>query len=114
VIEQVVTKFVLQLEAQLTDRNVTFELTDAAVKWLARFGYDAHYGARPLARVIQDQIKKPLAEELLFGKLIKGGVVKVLVDPSETKLAFEIIELKDPPSKGKGEPDETREPELAG
>jgi ATP-dependent Clp protease ATP-binding subunit ClpA len=77
VILQVVEKFVLQLEAQLMDRNVTIELTKAAAAWLADKGYDDKMGARPLARVIQEHIKKPLAEELLFGKLTKGGVVRV-------------------------------------
>jgi hypothetical protein len=74
---QVVEKFVLQLEAQLMDRNVTIELTPAAAAWLADKGYDDKMGARPLARVIQEHIKKPLAEELLFGKLTKGGLVRV-------------------------------------
>ncbi|MBL9011219.1 MAG: ATP-dependent Clp protease ATP-binding subunit ClpA [Alphaproteobacteria bacterium] len=110
IIAQVVTKFVLQLEAQLSDRNVTFELTEPAIAWLAKHGYDENYGARPLARVIQDNIKKPLAEELLFGKLMKGGVVKVLHDEKTDKLAFEIIELKEPPPRGKSE---SKEPELA-
>ena len=68
-----------QLEAQLMDRNVTIELSDDAAKWLADKGYDDKMGARPLARVIQEHIKKPLAEELLFGKLSKGGNVRVLV-----------------------------------
>jgi ATP-dependent Clp protease ATP-binding subunit ClpA len=77
VILQVVEKFVLQLEAQLMDRNVTIELTTPAAEWLAEKGYDSKMGARPLGRVIQEHIKKPLAEELLFGKLAKGGVVKV-------------------------------------
>ncbi|QBF30882.1 ATP-dependent Clp protease ATP-binding subunit ClpA [Thalassococcus sp. S3] len=77
VILQVVEKFVLQLEAQLLDRNVTIELTRPAAEWLADKGYDDKMGARPLGRVIQEHIKKPLAEELLFGKLAKGGVVKV-------------------------------------
>jgi ATP-dependent Clp protease ATP-binding subunit ClpA len=77
VIMQVVEKFVLQLEAQLMDRNVTIELTKAAAAWLGDRGYDDKMGARPLGRVIQEHIKKPLAEELLFGKLAKGGVVKV-------------------------------------
>ena len=77
VILQVVEKFVLQLEAQLMDRNVHIELTKPAAEWLAERGYDDKMGARPLARVIQEHIKKPLAEELLFGKLAKGGVVKV-------------------------------------
>ena len=92
---------------------MTFELTEAATAWLAKHGYDEHFGARPLSRVIQDSIKKPLAEELLFGRLVKGGVVKIAVDPSGTKLAFEIIEIKEPP-RGKSEPGEAKEPELAG
>ncbi len=110
IIAQVVTKFVLQLEAQLADRNVTFELTEPAVAWLAKHGYDEHYGARPLARVIQENIKKPLAEELLFGRLVKGGVVKIGVDEAGAKLAFEIIEIKETPSRGKSD---SKEPELA-
>ena len=77
VIMQVVDKFVLQLEAQLIDRNVHIELTPKATEWLADKGYDIKMGARPLSRVIQEHIKKPLAEELLFGKLMKGGLVKV-------------------------------------
>jgi ATP-dependent Clp protease ATP-binding subunit ClpA len=74
IILQVVEKFVLQLEAQLMDRNVHIELTPEAAQWLGDKGYDDKMGARPLARVIQEHIKKPLAEELLFGKLTKGGV----------------------------------------
>ncbi|MDG2339951.1 MAG: AAA family ATPase, partial [Paracoccaceae bacterium] len=77
VILQVVEKFVLQLEAQLMDRNVSIELTRPAAIWIADRGYDDKMGARPLGRVIQEHIKKPLAEELLFGKLVKGGLVKV-------------------------------------
>ncbi|MGR3662653.1 MAG: ATP-dependent Clp protease ATP-binding subunit ClpA [Paracoccaceae bacterium] len=77
VIMQVVEKFVLQLEAQLLDRDVQIELTKAAAEWLADKGYDDRMGARPLGRVIQEHIKKPLAEELLFGKLAKGGLVKI-------------------------------------
>ncbi|MEM9044090.1 MAG: ATP-dependent Clp protease ATP-binding subunit ClpA [Pseudomonadota bacterium] len=77
VILQVVDKFVLQLEAQLMERNVTIELTRPAAEWLADKGYDDKMGARPLGRIIQEHIKKPLAEELLFGKLSEGGVVKV-------------------------------------
>jgi ATP-dependent Clp protease ATP-binding subunit ClpA len=92
VIERVVEKFVMQLEAQLIDRNVTFELTPAATRWLADKGYDDLYGARPLARVIQEHIKKPLAEELLFGKLTKGGTVRVLMNAEANGLAFEFIE----------------------
>ena len=77
IIMQVVEKFVLQLEAQLLDRNVTIDLTEEAAHWLGEQGYDDKMGARPLGRVIQEHIKKPLAEELLFGKLAKGGVVHV-------------------------------------
>jgi ATP-dependent Clp protease ATP-binding subunit ClpA len=80
VVHRVVEKFVLQLEAQLADRGVTFELDEQATAWLAEHGYDERMGARPLARLIQEVIKKPLAEEVLFGKLQKGGVVKVSVE----------------------------------
>ncbi len=94
IIARVVDKFIMQLEAQLADRDVTFELTAAARTWLGNKGYDKLYGARPLARVIQEHIKKPLAEELLFGKLTKGGLVKVRVE--DKKLAFQMVE---PPSR---------------
>jgi ATP-dependent Clp protease ATP-binding subunit ClpA len=90
IVAQVVEKFVMQLEAQLADRNVTIELSSAAKEWLAERGYDPLYGARPLARVIQETIKKPLAEELLFGKLVKGGAVKVNLE--EGVLVFDIQE----------------------
>jgi ATP-dependent Clp protease ATP-binding subunit ClpA len=86
VILQVVEKFVLQLEAQLMDRQVSIELTRPAAEWLAEKGYDDKMGARPLGRVIQEHIKKPLAEELLFGKLTKGGLVKVSVKDGELVL----------------------------
>ncbi len=84
---QVVEKFVLQLEAQLLDRNVSIELTKAAAEWIADKGYDDKMGARPLGRVIQEYVKKPLAEELLFGKLAKGGLVKVGVKNGALDLA---------------------------
>ncbi|WP_040759401.1 ATP-dependent Clp protease ATP-binding subunit ClpA [Woodsholea maritima] len=106
VVGRVVEKFVLQLEAQLADRGVTFELTDAATQWLSKKGYDANYGARPLSRVIQEHIKKPLAEEILFGQLKKGGIVKVDVDPAdEERLDFEIIpgdRIKDEVTRKRG------------
>ncbi len=89
VILQVVDKFVAQLEAQLMDRNVQIELSPAAAEWLADKGYDEKMGARPLGRVIQENIKKPLAEELLFGKLAKGGVVHVKVKEDELQLVIE-------------------------
>ena len=84
VIHQVVQKFVMQLEAQLAERRVTFELTDEAIAWLADKGYDERMGARPLGRVIQEHIKKPLADEVLFGRLKKGGIVRVSVVKSDT------------------------------
>ncbi|MBX9457320.1 MAG: ATP-dependent Clp protease ATP-binding subunit ClpA [Rhizobium sp.] len=79
VVHKVVQKFVMQLESQLAERNVTFELTEEATKWLGEKGYDDKMGARPLGRIIQENIKKPLAEEILFGKLKKGGIVRVSV-----------------------------------
>ena len=94
VILQVVDKFVLQLEAQLIDRNVHIELTPAAANWLAEKGYDDKMGARPLGRVIQEHIKKPLAEELLFGKLTKGGVAKVSVKDNEI-----VVKVEEPGKK---------------
>jgi ATP-dependent Clp protease ATP-binding subunit ClpA len=84
VVHQVVQKFVMQLEAQLADRGVTFELTPEAIAWLAEKGYDERMGARPLGRVIQEHIKKPLADEVLFGKLKKGGTVRITVEKKET------------------------------
>ncbi|MDW4549428.1 ATP-dependent Clp protease ATP-binding subunit ClpA [Defluviimonas sp. D31] len=89
VILQVVDKFVLQLEAQLMDRHVHIELSPEAANWIAEKGYDDRMGARPLARVIQEHIKKPLAEELLFGKLTKGGVVHVKVRDGAIVLEIE-------------------------
>jgi ATP-dependent Clp protease ATP-binding subunit ClpA len=86
VILKVVEKFVLQLEAQLMDRHVSIELTSSAAEWLADKGYDEKMGARPLGRVIQEHIKKPLAEELLFGKLAKGGLVRVRMQDGALKL----------------------------
>ena len=84
---RVVDKFIMQLEAQLEDRGVTIELTDKARQWLAKKGYDPAMGARPLSRVIQEHIKKTLADELLFGRLSKGGAVKI--DMKKNKLTFE-------------------------
>ena len=97
IVVKVVEKFVLQLEGQLSDRNVSFELTPAAADWLAKKGYDEKMGARPLSRVIQQHIKKPLAEELLFGKLAKGGVVRVGI--KKGKLDLQILP-PDPPRIG--------------
>ncbi len=102
VILQVVDKFVLQLEAQLIDRNVHIELSPEAGNWLAEKGYDDRMGARPLGRVIQEHIKKPLAEELLFGRLTKGGVV--LVKVRDGALALEIEEPQKPRITGGSKP----------
>jgi ATP-dependent Clp protease ATP-binding subunit ClpA len=112
IVGRVVEKFVMQLEAQLADRNVTIEMSSAAKEWLAERGYDRLYGARPLARVIQEHIKKPLAEELLFGKLVKGGSVKVTL--KDGKLDFEIVEaplpaLPKPEGGGEGGADREQE-----
>ncbi len=115
IVGRVVEKFVMQLEAQLADRNVTIELSSAAKEWLAERGYDRLYGARPLARVIQDHVKKPLAEELLFGKLARGGAVKVTL--KDGALAFEFIEASVPAlPRPEGDGDEggsERESEIA-
>ena len=92
VILQVVDKFILQLEVQLMERNVTIDLSRSAAEWLAEKGYDTKMGARPLSRVIQEHIKKPLAEDLLFGKLSKGGVVKVNVKDKKIKITVQSLE----------------------
>ncbi|NWJ22987.1 ATP-dependent Clp protease ATP-binding subunit ClpA [Rhizobium sp. RM] len=93
VIHKVVQKFVMQLETQLSERNVTFDLHEDAVSWLAEKGYDEKMGARPLSRVIQENIKKPLANEILFGKLKKGGVVSVTVGKKEDGTDGLILEV---------------------
>jgi ATP-dependent Clp protease ATP-binding subunit ClpA len=122
VIAKVVEKFVFQLEAQLADRNVTIELSEEATAWLIENGYDEQFGARPLARVIQENIKQPLAEELLFGKLEGGGTVRVIVETKEngkTGLGFEIVEARekpkavDPDGDEPEEEDEELEPQAA-
>ncbi len=105
VMERVVDKFVIELETQLSDRNVIIDLDEGARKWLARKGYDPLFGARPLARVIQEQIKKPLAEELLFGRLAKGGVVEVSIDDDQPKFHF----AEAPPKKSKKKKDDGKD-----
>jgi len=95
-VEKVVDKFVIQLEAQLSDRNVSIELTDAARKYLAKKGYDVTMGARPLARIIQEKVKRPLAEEILFGRLEKGGLVIVDYDGDALTFAYEDEKKKKP------------------
>ena len=113
IVSRVVEKFVLQLEAQLADRGITFELSDAATEWLAKRGYDEKFGARPLARAIQEYIKKPLADEILFGQLKSGGLVKVDIDAADAdRLDFDItpgdrIKPKKPKGSGKSRKKET-------
>jgi ATP-dependent Clp protease ATP-binding subunit ClpA len=127
VVYRVVEKFVLQLEAQLADRGVTFDLDEKATAWLAEHGYDERMGARPLGRLIQEVIKRPLADEVLFGKLQKGGVVKVSVETKEdgkTGLKLECIPDENATRKERplsatsgeagegGEPAKPREPRV--
>jgi ATP-dependent Clp protease ATP-binding subunit ClpA len=100
VVARVVDKFILQLELQLADRNVHIELDDDAREWLTTRGYDKLYGARPMQRLVQEKIKQPLAEELLFGKLVDGGEVKVRI--KDNALAFEIV--SSPPKAPRGRP----------
>ena len=97
VVARVVDKFILQLELQLADRDVHIKLDDDAKEWLTTKGYDKLYGARPMGRLIQEKIKQPLAEELLFGKLVHGG--EVMVHLKDNALAFEIVPAA--PKKGK-------------
>ncbi|GLT01229.1 ATP-dependent Clp protease ATP-binding subunit ClpA [Sphingobium jiangsuense] len=99
VVARVVDKFVLQLELQLADRDVHITLSDEARKWLTDRGYDKLYGARPMGRLMQEKIKQPLAEELLFGKLVHGG--EVVVGLKDDALTFQIIPAA---PKGKGKP----------
>ena len=106
IIEMVVDKFILQLEAQLADRNVTIALTPKARKWLATRGYDEAFGARPLGRLIQEHVKKPMADELLFGTLQKGGGVKIDIDKNDPeKLSFKYVADPKPTTKEKNEPE---------
>ena len=109
VVRNVVQKFILQLEAQLQERHVQIEITDAAADWIVKRGYDEAFGARPLARVISEHVKKPMADELLFGALKEGGIVKIDIDPADKdKLAFTY--LQDARPGGAGAP---KQPQLA-
>ena len=100
---KVVDKFIMQLEDQLADRGVEIELSEAARAWLAKKGHDPAFGARPLARVIQEHVKKPLADELLFGKISRGGRVAVHVKAGELNFSFPDPESDNKrPNKKKG------------
>jgi ATP-dependent Clp protease ATP-binding subunit ClpA len=89
IIMQVVDKFIVELESQLDKKSVSLEITQGARDWLAQKGYDKTMGARPMARIIQDSLKKPLANEILFGQLINGGSVKVIVNNKELVFEYE-------------------------
>ena len=102
IVGHVVDKFVDELKAQLADQRVTIEMGDAARAWIAQRGYDKQNGARPLARFIQEHVKKPLADELLFGRLAKGG--RVTVGHDGAKLTFEFADGPPPKKKRKGRP----------
>jgi ATP-dependent Clp protease ATP-binding subunit ClpA len=99
VVARVIDKFVLELELQLAEREVHIGLTDEAKQWLTVRGYDKLYGARPMGRLIQEKIKQPLAEELLFGKLVHGGEVRVHL--KDDALAFEIVPAAKKPPRAK-------------
>jgi ATP-dependent Clp protease ATP-binding subunit ClpA len=117
VVSKVVDKFVMQLEAQLADRNVTIELTDEAREWLVEHGYDETMGARPMARLIQSTIKTPLADHVLFGPLKNGGAVRVVVEDQDgkKKLGFEFPEgrVMPKPEKDVAEATKAREKRRA-
>jgi ATP-dependent Clp protease ATP-binding subunit ClpA len=105
VVARVVDKFILQLELQLADRNVHIDMDEEARAWMTERGYDKLYGARPMGRLVQEKIKQPLAEELLFGKLVNGGEVKVRIKDNQP--SFEItpappkaVKPKKPGKKG--------------
>ena len=102
VVHKVVEKFIMQLEAQLAERGVTFELTEEAIDWIASKGFDERMGARPLGRVIQEHIKKPLADEVLFGKLKTGGTVSIsLTKDKDGKESLKLDAIEDKPVKPK-------------
>jgi ATP-dependent Clp protease ATP-binding subunit ClpA len=91
VIKTVVDKFLVELQAQLDDKQISLEVSSSAREWLAVNGYDEKMGARPMARLIQDKLKKPLAEEVLFGSLANGGgSVMVDLDPKKDQLLISV------------------------
>ncbi|MHA6299224.1 ATP-dependent Clp protease ATP-binding subunit ClpA [Devosia sp. CAU 1758] len=104
VVARVVEKFVLQLEGQLAERGVTINLTPEAADWLAEHGYDERMGARPLGRVIQEHVKKPLADQVLFGELVNGGSVTVAVVGEGSEAKLELVAVPPRPAKPKALP----------
>ena len=102
-VARVVDKLILELEAQLQDKMVTLELDEEARDWIAEKGYDAKMGARPMARVIQEHIKRPLAEELLFGKLASGGHIRIGLSPEGDELVLEALDTDLPVSTAEDE-----------
>ncbi|MEX0860171.1 MAG: AAA family ATPase, partial [Cucumibacter sp.] len=112
VVSRVVEKFIMQLEAQLEERGVAIELTEAASKWIAAKGYDEKMGARPLSRVIQEYVKKPLADEVLFGKLKDGGLVQVDVAEGGQSLVLKALPPQPARPKPIGGPKAGKEPEA--
>jgi len=99
-ISRVVDKLVVELEAQLQDKLVTLELDDDAREWIAAKGYDPTMGARPMARIIQEHVKRPLAEELLFGSLVAGGHIRVRLDAEGDRLVLETEATETPEPVG--------------
>ena len=97
VVETIVEKFVLQLETQLAERRVAITLDPDARRWLARKGYDPKYGARPLARLIQTEVRNPLTDEILFGELEHGGTVRISLADDALHFHFEPEPERDAP-----------------
>jgi ATP-dependent Clp protease ATP-binding subunit ClpA len=95
-IERVVDKLVIEIEAQLEQKGVALSLDDGARRWIAERGYDPKMGARPMARVLQEHVKRPLAEELLFGRLVNGGSVRVTLAEGGEGLALDVRPAKSP------------------
>ena len=112
VVSKVVEKFIIELEAQLEERAVSIELSDDAREWLAKKGFDARFGARPLGRIIQEHIKRPLSEELLFGRLTDGGLVRV--EALDGKISFSYPETPKKPKSKKGKAGKKTKPEKGG
>lgn len=100
VIQQVVDKFIVELQAQLDAKGVSLEVSEEARNWLAEKGYDKAMGARPMARVIQENLKKPLANELLFGSLVDGGSVKVELDAPAQQLTYRFLSAQKTKTEG--------------